>query len=44
MLRPADPLESLRLVLRPAEPGDLEELFAFHVGEWRARVSGGRLG
>ena len=30
MLRPAYPLETARLVLRPFGPGDLEELFAFH--------------
>ncbi len=30
MLRPVYPLETARLVLRPFEPGDLEELFAFH--------------
>lgn len=30
MLRPVDPLETGRLVLRPFEPGDLEGLFAFH--------------
>jgi RimJ/RimL family protein N-acetyltransferase len=30
VLRPVYPLETARLVLRPFEPGDLEELFAFH--------------
>lgn len=30
MLRPAYPLETARLQLRPFSPGDLEELFAFH--------------
>jgi RimJ/RimL family protein N-acetyltransferase len=30
VLRPAYPLETARLVLRPFEPGDLEALFAFH--------------
>ena len=30
MLRPAYPLETARLVLRPFSPGDLEELYAFH--------------
>jgi RimJ/RimL family protein N-acetyltransferase len=30
VLRPAYPLETARLVLRPFGPGDLEELFAFH--------------
>lgn|GEM_PF-5677589 len=44
MLRPADPLERSRLVLRPVELEDLEELFASHEGEWRAWVSGGRPG
>jgi RimJ/RimL family protein N-acetyltransferase len=30
VLRPAYPLETARLVLRPFSPGDLEELYAFH--------------
>jgi RimJ/RimL family protein N-acetyltransferase len=30
VLRPAYPLETSRLVLRPFQAGDLEELFAFH--------------
>jgi RimJ/RimL family protein N-acetyltransferase len=30
VLRPAYPLETARLVLRPFEAGDLEELYAFH--------------
>lgn len=30
MLRPAYPLETARLQLRPFSPGDLEELYAFH--------------
>ena len=30
MLKPAYPLETARLQLRPFSPGDLEELYAFH--------------
>ena len=30
MLRPGYPLETARLALRPFEPGDLDELHAFH--------------